>query len=156
MNVRVLALVVSIASIACAESPERPYRHYASASEAVAAGERERGWLPGWVPGSARDVHLRRDLDTNAWWLRVRLSPPASDSLRALVSPVPADSVRVGRRPWRVGRWWFEALVQHAPENDNALNAELFRGTGTPVPRTVVIAFDRTSDLVFIWGEGSR
>lgn len=151
MNFRVCALPVWLALIAC---DERPYRHYPSAAEAVAAGERQRGWLPAWIPGSARDVHLRGDLDTDAWWLRVRLSPAATDSLRALVSPVPADSVRAGRRPWRVGEWWFEALVQQAPENDNALNAELFRGTGTPVPRTVVVAFDRTSDLVFIWGSG--
>ncbi|MBW3571580.1 MAG: hypothetical protein KY467_10780 [Gemmatimonadetes bacterium] len=143
-----LFIILALATAGC---DEQPYRQYASASEAVAAGERDRGWLPVWLPLSARDVHLQGDLDTNQWWLRVQLSRAAADSLRTVLVPVPADSVRA-QRPRGSGRWWFEALVQHAPENDHALNAHLFRGTGRPVPRTTIVAFDRLSDRVYVWG----
>lgn len=149
---RVLPVVAALFLNAC---NEQPYRRYADATQAIAAGERDRGWLPAWMPVSARDVHLQGDLDSNAWWLRAQLFTPAADSLRALLSPADADSVRV-RGPFRGGRWWFEGLIQHEPANDGALTAHLFRGTGAPVPRTTFVAFDRTSDVVFVWGQGTR
>lgn len=149
---RVLPVVAALLLAAC---NEQPYRHYPDATQAIAAGERDRGWLPAWFPPSARDVHLQGDLDSNAWWLRAQLSTPAADSLRALLVPVDADSVRV-RRPFRGGRWWFEGLIQHEPANDAALNAHLFRGTGAPVPRTTFAAFDRTSSTVFVWSQATR
>jgi hypothetical protein len=152
MTRQALFLIAAFVVTACIE---QPYRRYASAAEAVAAGERERGWLPAWMPQSARDVHLQGDQDTSQWWLRAQLSAAAADSLRALLAPVQADSVRV-QRPWRSRDWWFEGLIQHHPSNDGALNAHLFRGTGTPVPRTTVVAFDRTSNAVFVWSGATR
>lgn len=146
------ALAMMIILAACFE---QPYRHYATAAEAVAAGERTRGWLPAWLPGSAREVHLQGDLDNNEWWLRADLTPAAADSLRAVLAPVPADSVRY-RAPRRSGRWWFEGLIEHHPANDAALYADLFRGTGTPVPRTTVVAFDRSSPTIYIWTSAIR
>jgi hypothetical protein len=134
---------------------EQRYRHYTSAAQAAAAGERARGWLPAWLPASARDVHLQGDLDTNAWWVRADLSAAAADSLRLLLEPVSADSIRVPQ-PRRGAGWWFESLVQQHPENDGGLNADLFRGRGTPVPRTTVVAFDRTSSRVFAWTTVAR
>lgn len=146
-------ILVGAAILALAACDEQPYRRYGSAAEAIAAGERDRGWLPAWFPGSARDVHIQGDLDNNNWWIRAKLTQPAADSLRAILSPAPADSVRV-RRPRGATSWWFEALIQQAPENDNALNAELFRGTGIPADRTIIVAFDRISSDVYVWTSG--
>lgn len=148
----IVAAATALAIFGCGE---QPYRHYAGTTEAIAAGERERGWLPAWLPASARDVHLQGDLDTNDWWLRARLWPAAADSLRRRLSPVVPESVRV-RRPRAAKSWWFEGLAQQQPANGGALNAELFRGTGEPVPRTTVVAFDRTSPTVFVWTRGTR
>jgi hypothetical protein len=149
---RLLPLLALTILTACFE---QPYRQYASGAEAIAAGELQRGWWPGWMPASARNVHLQGDLDSNEWWLRAELSPAGADSVRALLSPVDAGSVRV-RRPWKAGGWWFEALVQQAPENDGALNARLFRGTGAPVASATVVAFDNVSPTVFVWTNGTR
>lgn len=96
---------------------EQPYSHYETAAAAAAAGEGERGWLPAWLPASATDLHMQHDLDSNAWWLRANLSPPAADSLQAVLVPVDARSVRV-RHPRGAGLWWFESLIQQHPEND--------------------------------------
>ncbi|HEX8319291.1 hypothetical protein [Longimicrobium sp.] len=134
---------------------EQPYRESASGAEAIAAGELQRGWWPAWMSASAWNVHLQGDLDSNEWWLRAELSPASADSLRALLTPVDAGSVRV-QRPWRGGGWWFEALIQQAPSNDNALNARLFRGARAPVPYTTVVAFDNGSETVFVWTHGTR
>jgi hypothetical protein len=134
---------------------EEPYRSYADIPEAKAAGELARGWLLEWVPHSATDVHLQNNVDTNEWWLRVDLSPAAADSLRMHLTEVAAADVRA-RRPRRSRSWWFEALVQHHAANDAALNALLFRGTGDPVQETVVVAFDRTSNTVYLWTDGVR
>lgn len=151
MLLRLLPLLV----VLLAGCFEQPYREYASGAEAIAAGELQRGWWPAWMSASARNVHLQGDLDSNEWWLRADLSPASADSLRALLTQVDAGSVRV-QRPWRGGGWWFEALIQQAPSNDNALNARLFRGTGAPVPYTTVVAFDNGSETVFVWTHGTR
>ena len=74
------ALAMMLVVSACYE---QPYRHYATAGEAVAAGERTRGWLPAWLPGSAREVHLQGDLDSNEWWLRADVTPAWRPAPRA-------------------------------------------------------------------------
>lgn len=140
-----MRLYVGVAAIlALVACTEQPYRHYATAAEATRAGERERGWLPAWLPASAVDVHLQGDLDSNPWWVRAKLSRPAADSVRAILTPIAAESVRV-LHPQGAGDWSFEGLIQQEPANDAALYAELFRGKGAPVPRTTIVAFDRTS-----------
>lgn len=153
MTMRRLLPLLAVAILAACF--EQPYRQYASGAEAIAAGQLQRGWWPAWMPASARDVHLQGDQDSNEWWLRAELSPASADSVRALLLPVDAGSVRV-RRPWRGSGWWFEALIQQAPSNDGALNAGLFRGTGAPVPSTTVVAFDNGSETVFVWTNGTR
>lgn len=149
---RLLPLLLVTTLAACFE---QPYRQYASGAAAIRAGELERGWWPAWMPAAAGNVHLQGDLDSNEWWLRAELSPASADSIRSLLTPVDAGSVRV-RRPWRGAGWWFEALIQQAPSNDGALNARLFRGTGAPVAYTTVVAFDNVSQTVFVWTNGTR
>lgn len=52
---RLLVFVAAILALcACGE---QPYRRYATAAEAIAAGERDTGWLPAWLPSSAEDVY---------------------------------------------------------------------------------------------------
>jgi hypothetical protein len=140
-------LVLGLLAAAC---DAQPYRQYATRAEAVEAGEIERGWLPVWLPGSAANLYLQNDLDTNAWWLRTDLTPTAIDSLRSLLVPMSPDSIRV-IRPRGSDSWWFEGLVEQQPANDGALNSHLFRGNGDPIPRDVLIAVDRVSPRVYVW-----
>lgn len=145
-----MRLLVSVAAIlALCACGEQPYRQYATAAEAISAGERATGWLPAWLPSSAQDVHLQNDPDNNRWWLRAKLSRPAADSLRAVLSPVAVESVRVDHPRGR--GWWFEGLIEQEPSSDAGLHAELFRGTGAPVPRTTIVAFDRMSPDIYAW-----
>ena len=50
--------------------------HYQTYDQAVAAGEVERGWIPAFVPRSARNIEETHDLATNYQWLSF-VAPPA-------------------------------------------------------------------------------
>lgn len=144
---RLGAFMAILVLTACGEPP---YRHYATAAEAIGAGERDWGWLPSWFPASAKDVHLQGDPDNGRWWVRAKLSRSAADSLRAILAPIDAESAPVVL-PRRASAWWFEGLIEQQPANDAALYAELFRGAGAAVPRTTIVAFDRLSPDVYVW-----
>ncbi len=144
---RVLLLIAG--GLACRD-PDQVYRQYATHAEAVAAGEVQRGWLPEWVPKSATDLHMQSDVDNNQWWMRLDLPSVAAESLRRTLVSVPAGSVSV-RKPSRSGAWWFEGLKEQQAANDAALYAHLYRGSGTPVAGSIVMAFDPTSSRVYIW-----
>jgi len=92
------------------------------------------------VPASAVDIHIQADIDTNERWLRFDVVRSVADSLRQELVPISADSMR-GRAPSRSSAWW----------NDVALNAELYRGNSRRVARSILIAFDRASQHVYVW-----
>lgn len=69
-----VALVFLAALAACREVLEE---RYADHEAARAAGAVARGWIPAWVPPSARDIREVHDLDTNAQTLSFSL--PVSD-----------------------------------------------------------------------------
>ncbi len=142
----VLSTIVTVA--AC--HMDQVHRHYATYREAMEAGERTRGWLPDWVPASAVDIHIQGDIDTNERWLRFDVVGSVADSLRQELVPISADAMR-GRAPSRSSGWWFEGLIQRHPANDVALNAELYRGNSRRVARSVMIAFDRASQHIYVW-----
>ena len=142
----VLSTIVTVA--AC--HMDQVHRHYATYREAMEAGERTRGWLPDWVPASAVDIHIQGDIDTNELWLRFEVVGSVADSLRQELVPISADAMR-GRAPLRSSGWWFEGLVRRHPANDVALNAELYRGNSRRVARSVMIAFDRASQHIYVW-----
>ena len=142
----VLSTIVTVA--AC--HMDQVHRHYATYREATEAGERTRGWLPDWVPPSAVDIHIQGDIDTNERWLRFDVVGSVADSLRQELVPISADAMR-GRAPLRSSGWWFEGLVRRHPANDVALNAELYRGNSRRVARSVMIAFDRASQHIYVW-----
>jgi hypothetical protein len=144
---RSAAVAAILVLTACSEPP---YREYATADEAISAGERDSGWLPSWFPASAKDVHIQVDPDNGRWWVRAKLSRPAADSVRAILAPIDAESAPVVL-PRRASEWWFEGLIEQQPANDGALHAHLFRGTGAAVPRTTIVAFDRFSPDVYVW-----
>jgi hypothetical protein len=107
---------------------------------------------PEWLPPDATDVDLRYDLDTNYRWLNFRLAPEAAIRLQQQLRPLEEQKVLqlTLRRPRGDGRW-PDGLIQLQPANDAALNARVFAGNGTPVPRSTSVAFERESKAVYVW-----
>jgi hypothetical protein len=148
------ATVVAGIAVGCF-CAEQGHRRYPTHAEAVAAGEVERGWLPRWVPPTATNIHLQRDLDTNEIWLRLSLPAASTSALRQALSPLSSEET-VGiswNRPCGMAQWWPRNLVQLEPADDIALNAELFSADPND---SLYVAFDRTSDDVFVWERPTR
>jgi hypothetical protein len=74
-RMRRLATTISfLLLLGCNEKIDESYSTY---SEAKRAGAVERGWIPAFVPTSARDLEDSHDLDTSRQTLRFTIPPSA-------------------------------------------------------------------------------
>ena len=59
----VVSLVVALLLLGCTD--ETLDASYPTASDALADGAVERGWIPAWIPSTATDIHEVHNLDSN-------------------------------------------------------------------------------------------
>jgi hypothetical protein len=85
-NVTVVALLLPL--IGCSEQVDETYSTYA---EAQRAGAIERGWVPAFVPASARGIADSHNLDTNRQTLRFTIPPSQVGAMVARLGAVSAD-----------------------------------------------------------------
>ena len=78
----IASLLLSL--VACSDEKEASY---ATFGEAERAGAIERGWLPPFVPHSARQISERHDLDTNAQELTFVLPAAEVGAMLARITP---------------------------------------------------------------------
>lgn len=83
------ALLLSL--VACNEQMEETYTTYADAQD---AGAIERGWIPAFVPASARDITDSHDLDTNRQTLQFTIPPSHVGPMVAGLPSVSAEDHR--------------------------------------------------------------
>jgi hypothetical protein len=88
---------------------EHPRVNYASYADAIRDGLDRRGWLPSWVPSSARDLQEVHDLDTNRQWLRFTLLPADTATILARSEPLSVHAARqTGVAAPRMTQWPME------------------------------------------------
>jgi hypothetical protein len=130
---------------------ERLTAYYPKYEDAVKEGAVKRGWIPGWVPTTATEIHEQHDLDTNNVW--VKFTAPVSEKTRITAGLKKLSDTEILKvttpHPSRTD-WWFEGLVQQSPANDNALNAEIYV-VKCSENRVGHIALERTTDKVYYW-----
>lgn len=124
---------------------------YATHADAVADGAVVRGWMPAYVPPSARDIREVHNIDTNQQWLRLRL--PAHDA-RAMVGamePVPeSEAPRRSPEPPRWSGRWLPAPDGAASTGPRAPLA--FYRDPTPESNAPCVAVEWTEPAtVFAW-----
>ena len=79
----------------------------ATAALAREAGAVARGWLPEFLPPSARDIRERHDLDTNAVILRFSFDPAESGFWSPACQPLDPGQVREPDARLAAGvSWW--------------------------------------------------
>ena len=79
---------------------------YENHAEAVADGSVARGWVPEFVPETARSIRDVHNIDTNRQWMRFEV--PEEDARRMIseMAHVSPQNVSLPRRPPRwSGRW---------------------------------------------------
>lgn len=88
-NVTTAALLLSLAG--CSEQMDETYATYADAQD---AGAIERGWIPAFVPASARDITDSHNLDTNRQALQFTIPPSQVGPMVAGLPSVSAEDKR--------------------------------------------------------------
>lgn len=71
----VATTLLALLLLGCSEQIDETYLTYADAQR---AGAIERGWVPSFVPSSARDLKDTHDLDTSRQTLRFTIPPSAA------------------------------------------------------------------------------
>jgi hypothetical protein len=97
---RILLVSGLLAGTLFASCRARPEVFYADAAAARRAGAMERGWIPEWLPASARAIHEVHDVDTNQSLLAFSFEPADRPVVsqwcvqiqRAALQPVPFTS----------------------------------------------------------------
>ena len=69
---KVTTSALLLALVGCSEQVDESYPTYADAQR---AGAVDRGWVPAFVPASARDIRDTHNLDTNRQTLRFAIPP---------------------------------------------------------------------------------
>jgi len=92
---------VALAIVACLGCGEQQEATYADRRAALRAGAIERGWVPEWIPKTARDLREVHNVDTNQSMLSFRYD--RGDRLSVPGSCSPATTVSAP--PFRVASW---------------------------------------------------
>jgi hypothetical protein len=102
----VAIVLVGIALTMCVV--ELPVEEYSTLGEARAEGALARGWLPSFLPASARSIREVHSLDNEARWLSFSAAPAELRAFAATLNILPyRDAVaNAGDRPWRVRGDW--------------------------------------------------
>ena len=80
----VVVLAAAAVTLVMFQRANNPSATFASYAELESAGMFERGWLPRYLPKSARDIVERHNLDTNAVWASFHYTPGDSESVQAV------------------------------------------------------------------------
>ena len=108
----VIFIVLSVASIAVYRAcDERRESFYPLLADAVKAGEITRGWLPEYLPGSSRNIHLLHRVDSPRTLCAFEFSPDDSQRFRERITSadvLPPEVRRIGNPGVS---WWPEVLM---------------------------------------------
>jgi len=88
-SMTITAILLSVAG--CSDQMNETYATYADAQR---AGAIARGWVPAFVPSSARDIADSHNLDTNRQTLQFTIPPPDISRMVARLSSVSAKDQR--------------------------------------------------------------
>lgn len=88
--------------VACSDVMEENHATWAEARE---AGAIRRGWIPAFVPSSARDIHDVHDLDSNAQTLTFSTPPSDVPQMLAGLRPIAGEDTQAARDLAREVEW---------------------------------------------------
>lgn len=103
----VLSTMLLISSCERFDTIERTYPDMATA---ISAGAIEKGWIPTFLPMSAKDIRLQANLDTNEVWLGFSVQTKDQSFLEKSCRKINKTAVKLPRN--RAGDWWPMELRQ--------------------------------------------
>jgi hypothetical protein len=144
----IVALIVLTGCVGCRETIEERYETVRAAEQ---AGAIRRGWIPYWIPPSAKDIAEIHNLDTNARLLAFSFDSYATDAF--LKACFPVERVHVVMPTWAPASWWPTELRQGSSARGRLrfFSCE-DHDTGMGNGRKSVLAIDEETKRAFNWG----
>jgi hypothetical protein len=118
--VGILLLIGVVAAVAYTWLRSDPFHlgldqeaYYDSAAQALAGDAVARGWIPPWLPRSAKAIRESHNLDTNQAWLEFTVDDPGElDGMLLHCASLPAEQVPLpADRDFRGTPWWPDDLA---------------------------------------------
>ena len=124
---------------------------YSDHEAAVRAGGIERGWMPTYIPRSAKYIHTRHNLDTNIlWWSFYYDSKDSNFTVNSCISAEKNDLLFTRKR--QAFAWWPKELVEGLDEflnNEQPYDYYTCEKTGN-------LAIDRDKNKAYFWDFNRR
>ena len=143
-------IIVSFLLVSACHCGEERETRYARYEDAVQDGAIRRGWIPPFLPRSARSIIERHDIDTNETWIKFDFSETDRRSLR--VAP---DCVSISMaEAWfpRPVDWWPAALRAGTTSSEFVYFACEFLKPSNA--HRGYLALSTKNPLAYYWGEG--
>lgn len=145
MRIHWVVIVVAAIHVAGCERVSSEYSTRADAAAAI-----EAGWLPEFIPASARHIREIHDLDSNDVCVRFELPADDRAALVASMRQLSAREVEGISVTCRLGPdWWFAGRGQRGRGTD--LAADLYEVQVPAWQRSALVAVDRLGTTVFVW-----
>ncbi len=148
---KVLGGFALLVLVGCAETREDSF---SSMSTTNAQSMVSRGWIPAILPGTATDVRVRSNIDTNMVRGKARDPAPDLGRLRAALRPLADDVVPPF---WTKGSvtpsWWPADLLP--PGRTSELRRRGWEVFSVPDQAATFIAVRPSDGWVYFWSESS-
>ncbi len=142
-----LGLTILVMTAAC-EKLDTVENVYPDAPEAIRAGAVERGWIPAFLPLSAKEITEKHNLDTNEVWLRFSMDSGELDSIEKSCQQIEAVEAAFPRKGG--GDWWPEPLTEKQRGSQQQASGYTHYRCGNGGS----IAVERDGHRVFYWHHG--
>jgi hypothetical protein len=123
---------------------------YATLAEARAAGALARGWVPEYLPASAREIRERHNVDTNEVWGRFEFDANDRAPTARACRSIDVGQLNLPGAETRGTAWWAEML-----RTDPSAAAEHFElhacGTSPQTSHRRYLAVHRRMPTAFYW-----
>ncbi|MCK4847118.1 MAG: hypothetical protein KAS88_05540 [Deltaproteobacteria bacterium] len=119
---------------------------YSDHEAAVKAGEIERGWMPTYIPTSAKEIRTRHNIDTNNLWWSFYYDPKDYDFMDKSCKKAEKNDLLFTRKR-QAFDWWPEELIDGSSEFlDNEQSYNYYT-----CDKTANLAVDTTKSKAYLW-----
>lgn len=155
MQMKKTHIIIALACLVIAAcSSDQRYEYFGNGIEVQQSIQAKQGWIPDWLPITAKEIHIQYDIDTNCRWFRFKLDKKTQNAFIMNFQPLSLDEAKNIKVPApRRAEWWFKKLIQSHPADNTALNADIYLRNDVKIPEKAYLAISKTDDAIFLWIE---
>jgi hypothetical protein len=151
IGILVAVMLILVAGAGLLYRTENVVSKYATYADAERDRAIARGWIPSFVPPSARAIREVHNIDSNRQWLRFELPEPDARRMVAALSPISFHEARArAEAPPRWSGPWPSELGEYllTPRASLTFHRDAAPATGA---RCVVVAWAEQPIAAYVW-----